>query len=159
MGMKGTELVQLDINKLIEQLNKALADEWLAYYQYWIGAQVVVGQMRGAVVAELVEHAADELKHAEMLVERIIQLGGTPLTNPNEFEEYANCKYLDPKDPTIKPIIEQGIAGERCAIEAYNKLLAMTKDKDIVTYDMLLSILKDEIEHEADFMALLQDLA
>ena len=41
MGTKGKSIVKLDVDKLIEMLNKAYADEWLAYYQYWIGAKVV----------------------------------------------------------------------------------------------------------------------
>ena len=43
MGTKGKEIVNLDVNNLIGLLNKALADEWLAYYQYWVGAKVVRG--------------------------------------------------------------------------------------------------------------------
>lgn len=159
MGVKGSDLVQLDVEKLIKELNKALADEWLAYYQYWIGLKVVVGPLRSAAVTELTEHAADELRHADMLAERIIQLGGTPLLDPKEFGEKSNCGYLKPEDFKVKAIIQQGVEGERCAIEVYNKLLLMTRDKDLVTYDILLEILKDEIEHEADFIALLDDLA
>ncbi|MGV9168827.1 MAG: ferritin, partial [Promethearchaeia archaeon] len=62
MGKRGKEIVGLNVDELIEKLNKAFADEWLAYYQYWIGSEVAVGPMRGAVVAELVEHAGDELR-------------------------------------------------------------------------------------------------
>lgn len=144
---------------MIKELNKALADEWLAYYQYWIGAKVAVGPLRGAAVAELNEHAEEELKHANMLVERIIQLNGTPLLDPKDFGAETNCGYLKPSDFKVKAILEQNVEGERCAIESYNKLLAMTKDKDVVTYNMLLSILEDEIEHEDDLMALLEDMA
>lgn len=159
MGVKGNDLIQLDVKVLINELNKALADEWLAYYQYWIDSKVIVGPLRGAAVTELTEHAADELRHADMLAERIIQIGGTPLLDPKEFGEKSNCDYLKPDDFKVKAIIQQGVEGERCAIEVYNKLLSMTKDKDLVTYDLLLEILKDEIEHEADFVALLDDLA
>jgi bacterioferritin len=38
MGTKGKEIVKLDAGNLINLLNKAFADEWLAYYQYWVGA-------------------------------------------------------------------------------------------------------------------------
>ncbi|MEA1995916.1 MAG: ferritin-like domain-containing protein, partial [Campylobacterota bacterium] len=64
MGTKGREIVGLDADKLIELLNKAFADEWLAHYQYWVGAKVARGNMRGQVVAELEEHSGDELRHA-----------------------------------------------------------------------------------------------
>ena len=37
---------KLDVDNLLSQLNAALAEEWLAYYQYWVGALVVEGAMR-----------------------------------------------------------------------------------------------------------------
>jgi bacterioferritin len=158
MGTKGKEIVKLDAGNLVSILNKAFADEWLAYYQYWVGAQVVKGPMRGAVVAELNEHAQDELKHAGMLTERIIQLGGIPLLDPAEWKKFSNCGYDAPDNPFVKDILKQNIKGEQCAIEAYNKLLAMTKDKDIVTYNMVAEILTDEVEHEEDLQALMEDI-
>ncbi|MFB0544757.1 MAG: ferritin-like domain-containing protein, partial [Asgard group archaeon] len=85
MGTKGREIVGLDVGKLIEELNKALSDEWLAYYQYWIGAKIIVGSMRVVVAAELLQHANDELRHAGMIADRIIQLGGTPILKPEEW--------------------------------------------------------------------------
>jgi len=156
--MKGREIVKLDVNKLLELLNKALADEWLAYYQYWVGSKIAVGPMRELVVKELTEHAGDELKHAEMLVSRIIQLGGKPILNPQDWFKLTNCGYEVPEDPYVKKLLEQNIKGEQCAIEVYYKLLEFTKDKDPVTAKMVLEILEDEIEHEADLQAILEDL-
>jgi len=156
--MKGREIVKLDVNKLLELLNKALADEWLAYYQYWVGSKIAVGPMRELVVKELTEHAGDELRHAEMLVNRIIQLGGTPILNPQDWFKLTNCGYEVPEDPYVKKLLEQNIKGEQCAIEVYYKLLEFTKDKDPVTAKMVLEILEDEIEHEADLQAILEDL-
>jgi bacterioferritin len=158
MGTKGREIVGLDVNKLIQLLNKALADEWLAYYQYWIGAKVVTGQMRGQVVAELEEHAGDELRHAGMLVTRILQLGGTPILKPEDWYKMTNCGYDAPEDPSVKTILEQNIKGEQCAIDVYNKLAEMTKDKDSITYPMMVEILADEVEHEDDLQTILEDM-
>jgi bacterioferritin len=158
MGTKGKEIVGLEVDNLINLLNKAFADEWLAYYQYWIGAQVAKGPMRGAVVAELSEHAQDELKHAGMLTERIIQLGGTPLLDPADWKKLSNCGYDVPENPFVKVLLEQNIKGEQCAIDVYNKLATMTRDKDIVNYNMVAEILEDEVEHEEDLQALLEDI-
>ncbi|KPL03213.1 MAG: ferritin [candidate division Zixibacteria bacterium SM23_73_2] len=158
MGTKGREIVGLDVDQLIQLLNKALADEWLAYYQYWIGAKVVSGPLRGQVVAELEEHAADELRHAGMLVTRILQLGGTPILKPEDWYKITNCGYDAPEDPSVKKILEQNIKGEQCAIDVYNKLVELTKDKDPITYPVVVEILADEVEHEDDLQALMEDL-
>lgn len=157
MGTKGREIVGMDVSKLIELLNKAFADEWLAYYQYWVGAKVAKGPMRGAVVAELEEHAGDELKHAGMLTERIIQLGGTPILKPEDWYKMTNCGYEAPEDPHVRAVLEQNIKGEQCAIDVYKTLLETVKDKDPVTYNMVLEILEDEVEHEEDLQAILED--
>jgi bacterioferritin len=158
MGTKGIQIIGMDVAKLIEELNKALADEWLAYYQYWLGAKVVKGPMREAVVAELTEHAADELRHAGMLADRIVQLGGTPVLTPEDWYKVTNCGYDAPADPFVRKIVEQNIEGERCAIEVYKKLTDMIKDADPITYNMALEILADEVEHEDDLEAILEDI-
>ena len=158
MGTKGIQIIGMDVAKLIEELNKALADEWLAYYQYWLGAKVVKGPMREAVVAELTEHAADELRHAGMIVDRIVQLGGTPVLTPEDWYKVTNCGYDAPADPFVRKIVEQNIEGERCAIEVYQKLANMINDKDPITYNMILEILADEVEHEDDLESILEDM-
>jgi len=158
MGTRGREIVGIDVNKLLELLNKAFADEWLAYYQYWIGAKVVKGPMRGQVASELEEHAGEELEHAGMLTERIIQLGGTPILKPEEWYKLSNCGYETPEDPHVKAVLKQNIKGEQCAIDVYNKLLKTVKDKDPITYNMILKILEDEVEHEEDLQTILEDM-
>jgi bacterioferritin len=158
MGTLGRSLVGKDVDQLIELLNKALADEWLAYYQYWMGAKVAAGPMRGAVTVELEEHAAEELQHAMMLVERILQLGGTPLLSPKDWFDKTNCGYETPEDPYVGVLLEQNIAGEQCAIEVYKEMMDFTEGKDPVTYEMALQIMTDEIEHEEDLQALQEDM-
>lgn len=158
MGTKGIEIVGKDVEKLVVMLNKAFADEWLAYYQYWVGAKVVKGPMREAAVAELVEHAAEELGHAEMLAERIIQLGGTPLLKPEDWLSLTNCGYEIPDDPYVEVILDQNIKGEQCAIEVYDRLVKFTREIDPVTYDIVRSILKDEIGHEEELQAIVEDI-
>ncbi|MFA4989375.1 MAG: ferritin-like domain-containing protein [Candidatus Omnitrophota bacterium] len=158
MGTKARELVGADVKKVVILLNKAFADEWLAYYQYWVGAKIARGQMRNAVVNELEQHAGEELKHAGMLTERIIQLGGIPVLKPEDWYKEANCEYAAPEDPAVNALLKQNIKGEQCAIEVYRKLSEATKDKDVVTYHLALEIMADEIEHEEDLESLLEDM-
>jgi bacterioferritin len=161
MGTKGREILEslgIKVKDLAKLLNKAYADEWLAYYQYWIGSKVAAGVPREAVVAELTQHSADELRHAGMVADRIIQLGGVPLLEPKEWLKETNCGYEGPSDPDVRVLLEQNIKGEQCAISQYKKIMDYTKDKDPVTYDMALKILEDEIEHEEDLEAIKEDI-
>jgi bacterioferritin len=130
----------------------------MAYHQYWLGAKLVKGPMKDAVIAELMQHAADELRHAEMVAGRIIQLGGTTVTEPKKWHEVGSCGYDAPDDPFVETILNQNIKGERCAIGFYKKLLEATQGTDPVTYNIVLQILQDEVEHEEDLQSLGEDL-
>jgi bacterioferritin len=158
MGTRAREILGLDINLLLKLLNQAYASEWLAYYQYWLGAKVIKGPMKDAVAAELTLHATEELGHATLVSNRIIQLGGTPVLSPREWFDLSPCKYDAPADPYVAVLLDQNIAGEQCAISAYKSLMDATKDKDMVTYNMALTILEQEVEHEEDLQSLREDL-
>ncbi len=159
MAKRGNSIIKgLEINEIITSLNKAYADEWLAYYQYFIEAKVIKGIMKDAAIAELTQHANDELRHANMVADRILQLGGTPLLNPQEWFTHTNCGYEEPKNFDVVSILEDSIKGEQCAISVYSQLADMTRGKDIVTYDIVSEILADEVEHEEDLQALHDDI-
>ncbi|MEM4260008.1 MAG: ferritin-like domain-containing protein [Candidatus Woesearchaeota archaeon] len=159
MGTKAKEIVGKDYKEIIELFNKALADEWLAYYQYWVGSLVAKGPMRPEVQAELKEHGEEELKHAGMLAERIIQLGGTPLLDPKEFDKKSNCGYDAPTNQHVLKILEQNIAGEQCAIEVYFKILQRLKGTtDMISFNMIRKIMEDEVKHEQDLEDLRDDI-
>jgi len=159
MARRGNSIIKgVDINDIITGLNKAYADEWLAYYQYFIEAKVVKGIMKDAAIAELEQHATDELRHANLVADRILQLGGTPLLNPKDWFTHTNCGYEEPKNFDVTSILKDSIKGEQCAISIYSNLAELTKDKDIVTYDIVSQILADEVEHEEDLQTLYDDI-
>ncbi len=159
MAKRGNSIIKgIEIQEVTKLLNRAYADEWLAYYQYYIESKVVKGLMKDAAIAELDQHAADELRHATMVADRILQLGGTPLLSPKEWMSHSNCGYEEPKDFDVAKILEDAIKGEQCAITVYSEIADLTRNKDIVTYDMVSRILADEVEHEEDLQALYEDI-
>ncbi len=160
MAVRGNSIIKgIEISEIINLLNKAYADEWLAYYQYFIESKVTKGIMKDAVVAELTLHAADELRHATMVADRIIQLGGTPLLNPQEWFKQTNCGYDAPTNFDVVAILQDSIKGEQCAISTYSSIADILKDKDIITYNMVSQILADEVEHEEDLQSLHDDIS
>lgn len=159
MAKRGISILKgIEAQAVIEILNKAYCDEWLAYYQYFIEAKVVKGLMKDAVLAELTLHAADELRHATMISGRIIQLGGTPILHPGEWLTHSNCGYDAPSNPDVRAILDQAVKGEQCAISTYSKMLDIVREKDVVTYDLVSQILADEVEHEEDLQSLFDDI-
>ncbi|MEK6660180.1 MAG: ferritin-like domain-containing protein [Campylobacterota bacterium] len=159
MARVGNSIIKgIEVSEIIKLLNKAYADEWLAYYQYFIESKVVKGIMKDAAIVELNQHAADELRHATMIADRIIQLGGTPLLSPKEWIKKANCGYGEPKNFDVVAILQDAINGEQCAIKTYSSIVDLVKDKDIVTYDIASQILADEVAHEEDLQTLHDDI-
>ncbi len=158
MGKRGIEILGLDAKELIDMLNAALSEEWLAYYQYWIGARVIEGPMRSEVEPELLVHADEELNHAVMVVDRIIQLGGTPVLSPADWMKLSACAYEAPTDAYVEAILDQNLEAERCAIQRYQDIASFTDGKDHTTYQIAVTILGEELEHEQEIEDWLADL-
>ncbi len=148
----------METDELIKALNAALADEWLAHYQYWVGSKVINGPLKDEVIDELEEHSNDELRHAGILADLIIDLGGTPLLTPNEWFQASGCGYDIPSDPSSAVILEQNIKGEQCAIDTYSALIKAISVTDSLSIEILQEILDDEIEHKEDLESLLDSL-
>jgi bacterioferritin len=150
MGKKGVEILNVDVDELIQMLNEALCEEWLAYYQYWIGARIMEGPMRSEIEPELLIHATQELNHAVLVVSRIIQLDGTPVLTPADWMKLSKCTYEAPSDPYVEVVLNQNLNGERCAIQRYKGIADYTNGKDHATHQMATTILNEELEHEQD---------
>jgi len=160
MGKKGREIVEVDVKKLLELLQKAYADEWIAYYAYKWAADMAHG-MGSPRVAELADKTADEEEeHADELAERILELGGNLPYGLEKLYDLANCKKVNyPKNMSdLRAILEGLVEAEGCAIDVYNKIvkfLGPCYNKDIKTFHLIEHILAEEIAHEEAFENLL----
>ncbi|MEM3507388.1 MAG: ferritin-like domain-containing protein [Candidatus Bathyarchaeia archaeon] len=160
MGKKGREIVKVNVEELITDLNKAYADEWIAYFYYKWAASVATGINAPNIVSELKKIADEEKEHAEELAERILELGGEPERDFEDLSKIANCPKINfPKDLSdLKGILKAVIEAEGCAIEVYNNLiekLSPCYQKDIKTFHLIEHILAEEIAHEEAFENLL----
>ena len=157
MGEKGKQIVDLDVTELIADLKKAYLDELLAFYSYWVTAQVAEGFHGEELVEHFTEEAKDELGHAERLAQRITELGGDPVVHPKDWEKGANATWTTPRADwsDADGMLEDQIRAERGAIEAYDRLAKRTFGKDPVTYALVTDLLQDEVAHEEFFESLL----
>lgn len=160
MGKESIQILKkrIDIPRLLASLNAALSEEWLAYYQYWVGSLVVEGAMRSDVQREFEEHALEEYNHAKMLADRIIQLEGVPVLDPAQWLVLARCKYSPPIKNDVVTLLKENIAAERCAVIRYEEIASFTNNVDYTTCDIAKRIMAEEEEHEQDLQDCLRDV-
>lgn len=154
MGSKAKQIVELDVEELLQDLNRLYADEWLAAYAYNYMGQVVTGRPAARHLAQLLlDTSKDELHHQEELAERITSLGGKPVADVTKLVEISNDGYPTPPydEKDFEAIVQTVIKAEHMAIEAYNKVLKKVEGKDPITYELMLHIMSEEVEHEDEF--------
>jgi len=143
----------VDVDKLLDLLVKNAAAELTTYYYYTILRANLIG-LEGETVKEIAETARiEDRNHFEALMPRIYELGGKLPADMKEFHDMSACPPASlPKDPTdTKKMLEVLVNAERCAVKGYTNICNMTAGKDHRTYDLALSILNEEIEHESWF--------
>ena len=153
MGKQARIISEVNVKELVNDLNKAYADEWLAFYLYWYMAAVVSGKGYEDMQEMLEKIAKDELEHAGELADLIVKLGGLPTANPMDLEKHANAPYSMPPKNTadVNRIIRIVTDAEAGAIEVYHKIAKKTYGKDHVTYQLVSHILSEEVTHEEMF--------
>ena len=107
----------------------------------------------GAVAKEFLIHSNEELGHADLLAERIKQLGGKPEMNPDHLSKLSHSEYKE--GDTLSEMLKEDLIAERIAIESYRELITYFGDQDPTTRRMLEEILAVEEEHAdelADFL-------
>lgn len=159
MAQKTRELVGERVDKLIELLNKAYADELIAYFYYKTAAILVKGIHAKTVADQLEEIAKEELEHSEELAERIIQLGGEPIDDWDAITKNANYPKIEiPEDRSdYVEILKSVHVAEQGAIEVYANIIKFlqTEVKDPATFHVIRHIMGEEMHHEEEIETLL----
>ncbi|GAA4643103.1 bacterioferritin [Pontixanthobacter gangjinensis] len=129
--------------KVIEFLNKALTNELTAINQYWLHYRVL-DDWGVTKLAEYERHESiDEMKHADMLAERILFLNGLP-----NFQAIHKLKVGE----TVEEILKADLAVEHEAIPLLIDAIEYCETaRDYGSRDLFASILSSEEEH-VDFL-------
>jgi bacterioferritin len=152
-----TERYKADREKVLQLLNEALATEIVCVLRYRHDYFVARGLKAKVAAAEFLQHANQELEHADLLSHRIIQLGGEPDLNPSTLAERSHAEYRLGKN--LQEMIRENLVAERIAIDSYREMAQYIGDDDPTTRRMLEGILATEEEHADDLADLLQDAA
>jgi bacterioferritin len=125
--------------KLIETLNGLLSDELTAINQYIVHAEMCDNWGYGKLHDHFEKRAIDEMKHAGILISRILFLEGQPVVNILKAIHIGS---------DVTKMFQNDHKAEEGAIEAYNAAIKQSGDvKDFATREILEHILNDEDAH------------
>lgn len=152
-----TQSYGADRELVIELLNASLATEIVCALRYKRHHFMAAGLHADAAAAEFLEHAEQELEHADSLASRIVQLGGEPNLSPVGLADRSHALYV--AGSNLLEMIREDLIAERIAIEAYTEIIRWLGDSDPSTRTLLERILSVEEEHAEDMSSLLQGMS
>ncbi|MGI8331077.1 ferritin-like domain-containing protein [Actinomadura scrupuli] len=145
-----------DLPRVIQVLNEALATEIVCVLRYKRHYYTASGIHAGTVAAEFLEHAAEEQQHADLLAERIVQLGGEPDFDPDTLSTRSHAEYDASTD--LIEMIKEDLIAERVAIASYTEIVQWLGEGDPTTRRVFEQLLAQEEEHADDLRSLLERL-
>ena len=145
-----------DRKAVLKMLNDALATEIVCVLRYRRHHFMAKGIESKSIADEFMLHSNEEQVHADLLAERIVQLGGEPDFSPDSLSSRSHAEYIE-ADTLVKMIREDLIA-ERIAIDSYREMIQYVGDQDPTTRRMLEAILAVEEGHAEELADLLGDL-
>jgi bacterioferritin len=152
-----TEGYRPDRDTVVRILNEALATEIVCVLRYRRHHFMAAGIHAKAVADEFLEHAVEEQGHADLIAERITQLGGEPNFDPQGLTTRSHSEYV--AGTTLLDMIREDLVAERVAIESYTEMIRYLGDDDPTTRRMLEGILAKEEEHAEDMKTLLDTVS
>ncbi|MDD1012982.1 ferritin-like domain-containing protein [Pseudomonas rubra] len=151
-----TEGYSADRKTILRLLNESLATEWVCALRYKRHYYMASGIKASVAADEFLEHATQELEHADKLAERIVQLGGEPDLNPDNLSKNSHAQYVAGKN--LKEMVLEDLVAERIAIDSYREIIHYIGESDPTTRRIFEDILAQEEEHADDMADLLQGL-
>lgn len=145
-----------DRKAVIRLLNEALATELVCVLRYKRHYFMAKGIHSDPVKAEFLEHANEEMTHADRIAKRIVELGGEPNFSPDGLSARSHAEYVE--GDTLNSMIKEDLIAERIAIESYREMIAYLAEHDPTTQRMLKEILAGEEEHAEDLASLLDGM-
>jgi len=151
-----TEGYGADREIVLRLLNEALATELVCTLRYRRHYFMAQGLESESVKQEFLEHAQEELEHADRIAARIVQLEGEPNFDPRGLAERSHAEYVAGK--TLQDMIREDLVAERVAIDSYEEMIRYLGSHDSTTRRMLEEILAKEEEHAEDLVSMLSDV-
>jgi bacterioferritin len=141
---------------VVKLLNEALATELVCTLRYKRHYFMAKGINAEAVATEFAEHATEEQEHADLIAQRIVQLGGEPDFSPQGLASRSHAEYVE--GSSLVDMIKEDLVAERIAIDSYKEMVNYFGQQDPTTRRLVEQILAKEEEHAEDLVSLLEGM-
>ena len=148
-----TQDYSLNKEQAVKILNEALATEIVCVLRYRFHYFMASGIHKEGAAAEFLEHSNEEQRHADMIAERIKQLGGKPEMNPAVVANASHSEYVE--GTSLEDMLREDLVAERIAIQTYREMVKFFGEQDPTSRRMMEEILAVEEEHADDIADLL----
>ncbi len=138
---------------ILKLLNDALATEIVCTLRYRRDHYMAKGIHSESIAAEFLQHALEEQGHADLLAERIVQLGGEPNFAPDGLSERSHSEYA--RCNKLVDMIRENLVAERIAIDSYRAIIDYVGNTDSTSRRILEQILAAEEQHADELADLL----
>jgi bacterioferritin len=136
----------MDTTAVINQLNEILKHEWTGVAQYSQAGFILEGVWREVYADKFLDDAKESFKHAQLVGNKIVALGGVPAVVRNEVKQSRD----------LREILEFSLAFESKAVEMYNKAIDLAEgNRPLVIF--LEDILLEEQEGVDEYTKLLRE--
>ena len=152
-----TESYKADRKQVIKILNEVLATALVCVLRYKRHFYMATGIHAHSVAAEFLEHANEEMAHADIAATRITQLGGMPDFNPEILAKRSYSEYAEGN--SVLDMVQENLIAARIAVESYNEFIRYLGDDDPTTRTAMEQILARQEEHAGDMKKLLEVLS
>jgi bacterioferritin len=151
-----TEGYRADLQTVLRLLNEALATEIICVLRYKRHHFMATGMNAQSVAEEFAQHATEEQGHADLIAQRITELGGEPNFNPEGLLLRSHSEYKEGN--SLVDMIKEDLVAERIAIESYSEIVRFLGNDDPTSRRLMEEILAKEEEHAEDMRTLIQRL-
>lgn len=135
----------MNYQPIIDHLNEILKHEWTGVAQYSQASFIIEGPWREVYAEKFEGDAKESFKHANLIGNKIVSLGGVPVAQRNEVKQSRD----------LTEVLQNSLAFETKAVEMYNRAVELAEgDRALIIF--LEDILLQEQEGVDEYTKLLR---
>lgn len=139
-------------SQVVEMLNQDLASMFVLYHQYHKHHWTVEGAQFFELHLLLEEHYTQLHDQFDLIAERIVALGGLPVTGPKDIEKYGYIQHEQEAMLDLREMLDHDVVAESMIAEKMREHITKISQLGDYGTDSLLKTIVEQGEKRASFL-------